>query len=116
MSYCRFSSDNWKSDIYCYESVGGGYVTEVAGQRPAGEVPPASDVQTATYQEWQESYLAQIEALEDLVPIGLPEDGQTFTDDTLDELLARLLWLRGLGYHVPEGAFEEIREERRGRE
>jgi hypothetical protein len=32
MSYCRFSSDNWKSDVYVYEA-DEGWVTHVAARR-----------------------------------------------------------------------------------
>lgn len=31
MSYCRFSSDNWKCDVYCYGASGGTFVTQGAG-------------------------------------------------------------------------------------
>ena len=33
MSYCRFSSMNWRSDVYVYEHVAGGFTTHVAGRR-----------------------------------------------------------------------------------
>jgi len=33
MSYCRFSSSNWRSDVYVYEDVSGGWTTHVAGRR-----------------------------------------------------------------------------------
>lgn len=33
MSYCRFSSMNWRSDVYVYEHVDGGWTTHVAGRR-----------------------------------------------------------------------------------
>lgn len=40
MSYCRFSSNNWMSDVYTYEDVSGGWTTHVAGRRrPFGPVP-----------------------------------------------------------------------------
>ncbi len=39
MSYCRFSSDDCKSNVHCYEDVGGGYTTRIAGSRHVGEVP-----------------------------------------------------------------------------
>jgi hypothetical protein len=33
MSYCRFSSDNFMSDVYVYEDCMGGWTTHVAGNR-----------------------------------------------------------------------------------
>ena len=43
MSYCRFSSDDYQCDVYCYASVSGYYVTHVASNRPVldGTLPPA---------------------------------------------------------------------------
>ena len=41
MSYCRWSSDNWKCDLYCYEDVSGGITTHVAGNRIVGDIPEA---------------------------------------------------------------------------
>lgn len=42
MSYCRFSSDNWKSDVYVYDA-GYAYVIHVAGKKrliaPIPELP-----------------------------------------------------------------------------
>lgn len=43
MSYCRFSSDNWMSDVYVYEDVMGGWTTHVASRRrlfgPVPDIP-----------------------------------------------------------------------------
>ena len=39
MSYCRRSSDCWKSDIYCYEAEEG-YMVHVAAKRIISHVPP----------------------------------------------------------------------------
>ena len=33
MSYCRFSSENYHCDIYCYAHVNGGFVTDVTDGR-----------------------------------------------------------------------------------
>lgn len=33
MSYCRWSSDNFRCDVYVYESVHGGWETHMAGRR-----------------------------------------------------------------------------------
>ena len=39
MSYCRWSSDRWQSDVYCYSDVIGGYTTHVARSRREGHAP-----------------------------------------------------------------------------
>lgn len=43
--------------------------------------------------------------------IGLPFDGQTFTDDTPEECAERLEWLRAWGYKVPQYAIDRLRSE-----
>lgn len=85
MSYCRFSSDNFQSDVYVYADVYGGYTTMVAEVRSGGD--------------------------DSLVKIGLPHDGETFNDETAEGVLKRLLSLRELGYHVPEVALLRLKKE-----
>jgi len=117
VSYCRFSSDNWKSDVYSYADVNGGYTTHVAVSKLKGEVPtevpfPKSGDEDAV-QKWVESNRAVMAFLENAerVPLGLPHDGETFNDPDLQALRARLLSLRAVGYHVPERAIQRIDEE-----
>lgn len=112
MSYCRFSSDNWKSDCYSYES-DHGFITHVACFRHVGDIPPMADPTAVDVETFAASYRAHMDAVAATtkVPIGLPADGENYCDMTLADLAERLLWLRGLGYHVPESALEEIRAE-----
>lgn len=42
MSYCRWSSMNWRCDVYTYEDVMGGWTTHVAGRRRV--IPPIPDI------------------------------------------------------------------------
>jgi len=111
MSYCRWSSDRWQSDVYCYSDVIGGYTTHVARSRREGHAPEI---------DWRgttEEILAQREVerawldATPLVPVGLPHDGMAFSDPTLADFLARLLMLREAGYHVPQTAIDRVREE-----
>lgn len=110
MSYCRFSSDNWASDVYVYES-GTGYQIEVAGSKHVGDSPcPVADVFADNFPE---QYLAQQTWLESakLVPIGLSFDGDSYTLPTPTECADRLLELRAAGYHVPQFAIDNLRME-----
>lgn len=43
--------------------------------------------------------------------IGLPCDGESYSDDTLEEFKARLLELRRVGYIFPDGVLEDIDNE-----
>lgn len=112
MSYCRFSSDNWRSDVYCYENKDG-YVTHVARSRLTDVIPPLLPFDDPN---WLTSYQTRGKAIEcsSRYVIGLEYDGETFCDDSLSALLERLQMLRAAGYHVPESALEEIRDEMRG--
>jgi hypothetical protein len=113
MSYCRFSSDNWKSDVYAWADCGGGYRTEVAANRIVGDVPPIPRFDSVSKEEFIAAMKAQSEFLDDCKRenIGLSRDGQGFHDDTPQELLERFLSLREEGYHVPDSAIECVREE-----
>lgn len=112
MSYCRFSSDNWKSDVYVYES-SGGFVTVVAGNRLVGDVPPLLPIKHENTDEWLAAYRAQRNFMEtaEHAPIELPHAGEGFTDYTAADCVARLLQLRALGYHVPQCAIDSLCEE-----
>lgn len=116
MSYCRWSSNNWDCDLYCYKS-DSGYTTHVASYRKVGGTPiPRVDVQlllSGQAAEYWAAYKAQRAWLEaaERVKIGLTYDGQSFDDDTLEEFLDRVTMLRDAGYHVPAYVFDAIREE-----
>lgn len=115
MSFCRWSSDNFHCDLYAYESANG-YVIHVAGRRYLGDIPPfpASLPTLENVQEWLDARIRQGAFLDTAQreAITLPHAGETFTEDTLDDFEARLLYLRRLGYLFPDWVFEEIREER----
>ena len=112
MSYCRFSSDNWESDVYVYASQWG-YECHVASNRLTADIPPLFVWDEVSQDEWFTRYTEHIEAvrLSERVPIGGTYDGQSFTYDTLEELREGLRGIQGAGYHVPEYVFERIEEE-----
>jgi hypothetical protein len=122
MSYCRWSSNNWDCDLYCYEHVDGGFTTHVAGNRVVGDVPKDMDFPPAgtskdEVAKWAEeavvSHRAQMAFLEtaERKDIGLPHDGETFSDPDLESFLARVTSLRDMGYHVPDFVIESIKDE-----
>lgn len=120
MSYCRWSSDNWRCDLYCYEDANGGWTTHVAGNRVVGEIPREPDwdllkpsSSEADKKRWMAEHQAVNEFLEtaEYRPLALPHAGKTFNDPTLEAFKERLLWLRGLGYSFPDYVLDEIDEE-----
>lgn len=109
MSYCRWSSDNWMCDVYAYESVEG-YVTHVACNKRTGFITPldysTSERLTKTYtQQMKDLKNTQFELL------NLPYDGETLTDDTLEDFKDTMTGLKNVGYNIPDFVFEIIDEE-----
>ena len=115
MSYCRWSSDNWKCDVYCYEDCSGGWTTHVASQKHV-DVPEANFPEENTKEakdKWAKEMKEQMKHLETCTmrPIGLAYDGETFNDPTLEEFKERLTMLKEAGYNVPAYVFETIDDE-----
>lgn len=92
MSYCRWTDKGGRSDIYCYADVLGGWTTHVASSRVV-----AGGTQSGVLPRAR--------------PIGLPHDGQTFRDPTLEAFRIRVADLRHEGYRVPPYVLERIDEE-----
>lgn len=117
MSYCRWSSDDFKSDLYVYENVAGCWTIHVASNRHVGDCPkiilPDDPEDQAQLDAAMRSYRAQMDFLQaaERVPIGLPHDGQTFHEPTPGACADRIEALVALGYRVPAGVVEALREE-----
>lgn len=106
MSYCRWSSDNFKCDLYVYKHVNGGWTTHVINNR--------LKVSEEEYARYIDKMLAEGNASlaeECFEPLNLPHAGETFSDPTLEALKERLLYLRGLGYRFPDYVLERIDRE-----
>ena len=118
MSYCRWSSDDFQCDVYVYADVRGGWTTHVANRRVAYAEPLPPPVRAVpgdrdSVDAWLERHrlVTAMRDAAELVPIGLPHDGDNFTDDTPGECADRLESLRALGYNVPQYAIDTLREE-----
>lgn len=109
MSYCRWSSDDFACDLYCYES-SNGFETHVADNRVVGEVPKQLNWDAP---DFMASHKAQMVFMRDAErePIGLPLDGESFTDSTLEDFRARLTELRTIGYRFPDSVLVTVDEE-----
>jgi hypothetical protein len=108
MSYCRFSSDNFKSDVYVYENIIGGYTIHVAQSRVIGDVPKIPNLIEASLNDYMEAYTKQTEFMKtaDYENIGLKYDGKTFNIDSATECAEKLIELRKEGYHIPDGVID----------
>lgn len=119
MSYCRWSSDHYRCDLYCYLDCDGKYVTHVAARRydfPEGfEFPPPYPYGEGggAVAAWAEKDNEFIDRLGDLghVDIGLPHDGAMFEDANLHEFLHTLKKLKAAGYCFPDAVISEVQRE-----
>ena len=108
MSYVRFSSDNFKSDVYAYES-SRGFEIHVAGVRFESEtpIPELFQIKPDMTEEEVASWLKRHEEQQEWinkaqrVPIGLSRDGKDFCFFTEEEMYGFLRELEREGYRVP---------------
>jgi len=115
MSYCRFSTDDYQCDVYCYESVGDFFAIHVAGSRYVYDepLPPRIPFDQEHLKEWieRDRVVMSMVSRARLEPIGLPHDGESFDEPTAAVAAERLEYLRDLGYRVPQGAIDALRAE-----
>jgi len=116
MSYCRWSSMDHACDLYVYADVSGGYTCHVASNRrvadtPCPPMPP--EWWKLPVDEGLALYNAQNEWVEKskLVPIGLPNDGETFSCLPRDSMVEKLKELKAEGYIMPDDLIETIAAE-----
>lgn len=127
MSYCRWSTDDFQCDLYCYES-SEGWMTHVAGNRVHWKVDLPPDVEIEFFKNgrvkkgaisrhtrrWvQVMRLLDDESNYDRKPIGLEYDGASFCDDSPEDWLLTLEMLRGEGYRFPTFVIDNAKEESR---
>ena len=115
MSYCRWSTDDFQCDLYCYESKDG-YETHIAGSRLNWKIdlPPKVEIAFKNGKLNKSALKRHIQRQVDVmdlmrnennyerVPIGLAYDGQSFTDDSVEEFKSTLLMLKLAGYQFPD--------------
>jgi hypothetical protein len=113
MAYCRWSTDDFQCDLYCFEHVDGYYVTHVAGNRLVYKDPLPPNVPFEDTEAWVERHSKIMEMLSEAerIPIGLQHDGEEFRDSTLEEMLNRIKELKKVGYAVPEYVIKYIEKE-----
>lgn len=106
MSYCRFSSDNFTSDFYIYES-DQGFEVHVAWSRhvcpePLPALPVIEDTPECR-EEWLVTNEVRRRLLDEAVlePIDLPYAGTSHTFDSGVEAARFVTMLVDLGFNVP---------------
>ena len=117
MSYCRFSCDNWKSDVYVYEDVSGGFTTHVAATRRVWPIVPDAPLSLAAtsvgrwiWNKWHRLHMWMVDKSPRQAICG-GYDGASFRDPTASACAYWLEMLRAAGYRVPQYAIDALREE-----
>jgi hypothetical protein len=127
MSYCRWSSNGMKCDVYVYEDVSGGFTCHVAARKivnlhEAPHCPSLWDYQSCkdgkTSDEDMADFMAKYRAWMTWLDtnairenIELEYDGETFNTDTATDMGNQLKMLQNMGYQVPDYAIESLWEE-----
>ena len=118
MSFCRFSCDGFRSDVYVYADISGGYAVHVAGSRisnftTAPEYPEfifnnqLSEDIIAKYIEKQKIYDEWLKTAE-RVSIEDEYAGESFMFSTGKDASEFLSMLKDRGYYVPKGVIEQL--------
>lgn len=117
MSYCRFSSNDWQSDVYVYGTLDETWMVHVAARRHVFKVPLPEPVSLRDDPgAWAKRSVAIMDMLDDsekcaLEEINLPYANETFECQSPGEAANRLQELAALGYHVPDGVIDDLRQE-----
>lgn len=117
MSYARFSSDDWTSDVYVY--AGSDWITIVRDRHWVWgvELPPEVEFAGHSIDAWLERH-RKVMSMFDSRQYGhwadLPDPGKDyFNHATPGECADNLERLASLGFHVPAGVVDDLREEQK---
>ncbi len=120
MSYCRFSTDCFRCDVYAYADVAGGWTIHVAARKrdiPADWRDPLEQMMDGLDREDEKDMEARIAeyrgryaAMEELpwFTLSAPSAGMTFHEGSLEAFRERMVLLRAEGLRFPDDVFDEI--------
>lgn len=114
MSYCRWSTNDFTCDIYCYESCDGGWDIHIAALRHRlRSLPPPVPFDLENLDPWFERHKKVMKMVHRAkrYPIGLPYDGESYNEPTAGDAAKRLIALKETGYNVPQEAIDALIEE-----
>lgn len=102
MSYVRLSSDDFQSDFYIYDHVGGYIAMHMAARRhirPPSKNPYDPVKQTDEWMKWGTE------------EIDLPEAGKMFTFGDMEDCIRKCEELIEKGFRAPDWMLDALREE-----
>ena len=116
MSYCRWSSDDWRSDLYVYEGEDGIVIhircmRKLFSREGLTEIDLTAEHDTQIDQ-WMTRHKEVMERIKDcpMEKVGLSHDGETIYCEPHDAADI-VMDLAREGYHVPDGVVEELEED-----
>lgn len=123
MSYCRWSCDQWQSDVYVFHHDLGHYQIHVAGRKrvphPDHPMPEVTANILSDFDEWCKQHGEQMAwldpdnegALWHWEALDSPHSGESYECATPLETVEVLENMRLAGLHVPQHAIDSLMEE-----
>lgn len=113
MAYCRWSSDNWNSDVYVFEHYNGLYCIMVRGSVYPKEFPVKPNAGEMGEEEYAQKLREYGKLLVEvkMEKFDMPLAGQTIELSSLPQLYEKLIWMQQSGYNVPQFALDTIFKE-----
>lgn len=118
MAFCRFSDDDYRCEVYIYESDEGDYVVHVAGQRVQWDPPKPNPYDPEQIRKLSDKKVLEAEKryqhLLRSAPkekIELPFAGRSFREEEIEAVIVRVQLLKELGYRIPDWVLEALDEE-----
>jgi hypothetical protein len=106
-TFCDWTTDDLRCDLYAHEDAGA-YVVHVATARVAVDVPrmpyAAKVPDYCRLAQQRTRHLAETP----MARIDGPCDGATFKERSMGGLLHRMIWLRTQGYRVPDFVLDGV--------
>lgn len=116
MSYCRWSSDDFRCDVYVYQcAFDGRWNTHVAANRVVFQEPLPEAVPYDDTLAWYERFNKVMEIVGRAPRERIDHElaGQTLYDESPGDCARTLERLRGEGFNVPDYAIQSLHEEQR---
>lgn len=115
MSYCRWSSDDFRCDLYVY-GASDGVVIHVASMRydvPVADYPPPMELDADNIEAWMVRHrtVMALIAAAPKVAIGLPYDGESYYGLTEHEAAEKVRELIRVGYRCDPSVADDLEAE-----
>lgn len=113
ISYCKWSDENYRSDVCCYRDNTGAIIVHVSTHRLDSLPPIVPSIDLTPIDDFIEAYNKHNEFMQTVkrIPIGLEHDGVTFRHQYESQLLQTLGMLKQAGYHIPARLIDYLQQD-----